>query len=127
MLLIAFAFVLGYGPKEWERRRLAERLEQTELDLRLANLHRQLGMVNFEVQQNNFAGAATHAVLFFEGCRAVANDEKLDDQPRTRLALQTYASTSDTVLGQLGTADPAVKQRLASLYHTMNGVLERKQ
>lgn len=38
-LLIALAFGLGYGPKEWERRKLAAQVGQAELDLRLANLH----------------------------------------------------------------------------------------
>ncbi len=126
VLLLAFAFGLGYGPKEWERRRIAAQLEQTELDLRLANLHRQLGMASFEAQQNNFANAATHARLFFDGCRSVVNDHKFEGQPRTQLALRAYASTSDVVLGQLANADPAVKERLASLFQTMNGVLERR-
>lgn len=119
--LIALAFGLGY-----ERHKLTSTLEQTELDLRLANLHRQLGMAAFEAQQNNFANSAANARLFFDGCRSVINDYKLEDQPRTRLALQTYASNSDITLGQLANADPAVKERLASLFLTMNGLLERR-
>lgn len=125
-LLIALAFGLGYGPKEWERRKLAAQLEQSELDLRLANLHRQLGMAAQEAQRNNFASAATSARLFFDGCRSVVNEYEFKDQPRTRLALQSYASTSDMILGQMANADPAVKERLASLFLTMNGLLERR-
>jgi hypothetical protein len=127
VLLVAFAYGLGYGPKELERRKLAAKMEQTELDLRLANLHRQLGIASFEAQRNNFAVSGTAARAFFDGCRGVVNQYKLEDQPRTRLALQSYASYSDTILGQLANADPAVKERLASLFLTMNGVLERKQ
>lgn len=127
VLLLAFAFGLGYGPKELERRKLASKLEQTELDLRLANLHRQLGVASYEAQRNNFSSAATAARLFFDGCRSVVNDHKFEEQPRTRLALQSYASNSDIILGQLANADPAVKERLASLFLTMNGVLERRQ
>ena len=127
VLLAAFAYGLGYGPKEIERRKLVAKMEQTELDLRLANLHRQLGVASFEAQRNNFAESATAARAFFDGCRSVVNQYKLEDQPRTRLALQSYASYSDTILGQLANADPAVKERLASLFLTMNGVLERKQ
>ena len=126
-LLLGFAFGLGYGPKEIQRRKLAATLEKTEVDLRLANLHRQLGIASFEAQRNNFAVAATAARTFFDGCRSVVNEHNFDDQPRTRLALQSYASNSDTILGQLANADPAVKERLASLFLTMNGVLERKQ
>jgi hypothetical protein len=125
--LIALAFGLGYGPKEFERRKLASTLKQTELDLRLANLHRQLGIASFEAQRNNFDSASTNARVFFDGCRSVVNDYKFEDQPRTRLALQTYASSSDVILGQLANADPAVKERLASLFLTMNGLLERRQ
>lgn len=125
--LIALAFGLGYGPKEFERRKLASTLEQTQVDLRLANLHRQLGMAAFEAQRNNFSNAAANARLFFDGCRGVVNDHKFEDQPRTRLALQTYAANSDIILGQLANADPAVKERLASLFLTMDGLLERRQ
>jgi hypothetical protein len=127
LFLLLFAFGLGYGPKELERRKLAETLHATELDLRLANLHRQLGVASHEAQRNNFASAATAARTFFDGCRAVVNEFDFDDRPRTKLALQVYASTSDTVLGQLANADPAVKEQLASLYLTMNGLLERRQ
>ena len=127
VLLLAFAFGLGYGPKELERRRLAATLERTELDLRLANLHRQLGVASHEAQRNNFATASTAARAFFDGCRSVVHEGDFTEQPRTKLALQAYASTSDTVLGELANADPAVKERLASLYLTMDGVLQRRQ
>jgi hypothetical protein len=127
VLLLAFAFGLGYVPKELERRKLAETLRTTELDLRLADLHRQLGVASHEAQRNNFASAGTAARAFFDGCRAVVNEYTFENQPRTRLALQAYASSSDTVLGELANADPAVKDKLASLYLTMNGLLERRQ
>lgn len=125
--LLLFAFGLGYVPKELERRRLVETIATTELDLRLANLHRQLGVASHEAQQNNFANAATAARAFFDGCRSVTHDYPLTDQPRTRLALEAYAASSDTILGQLANADPTVKAQLASLYLTMNGVLARHQ
>ena len=125
--LLLFAYGLGYVPKELERRRLAETLRTEQLDLRLANLHRQIGVATQEAQRNNFANAASAARAFFDGCRTVLHEYPLEDRPRTRLALQAYATTSDTVLGQLANADPTVKEQLASLYLTMNGVLERRQ
>jgi hypothetical protein len=125
--LLLFAFGLGYVPRELERRRAVETLQTNELDLRLANLHRLLGVASHEAQRNNFASAADAARAFFDGCRTVLNEYPLEDQPRTRNALQAYATSSDTILGQLANADPAVKEQLASLYLTMNGVLERKQ
>ena len=127
MLLLLFAFGIGYIPKELERRRIAETMRTTELDLRLANLHRQIGVASHEAQRNNFANAAAAARVFFEGCRSVVNQYPLEDRPRTRIALQSYASTSDVILGQLANADPSVKEQLSALYLTMNGVLERKQ
>jgi hypothetical protein len=127
LLLLAFAFGLGYVPKELDRRELAAKLQQTELDLRLATLHRQLGVASEEAQRNNFGNAGAAARLFFDGCRAVVNEYPLADQPRTRLALQAYAASSDTILGQLANADPSVKERLSSLFLTMNGLLERRQ
>jgi hypothetical protein len=127
VLLLAFAFGLGYAPQELARRRIAETLQQKELDLRLATLHRHLGVASHEAQRNNFANAASAARLFFDGCRTAVNDPALDAQPRTRLALQAYASSADTILGQIANADPQVREQLASLYLTMNGVLERRQ
>jgi hypothetical protein len=125
--LLLFAFGLGYVPKELERRRLTETMRAADLDLRMANLHRQLGVASHEAQRNNFANAAVAARIFFDGCRTVLNEYPLEDQPRTRNALQAYAASSDMVLGQLANADPGVKERLASMYLTMNGVLERRQ
>jgi hypothetical protein len=127
LLLLLLAFGIGWIPKEIERRRLAATLHDAQLELRLANLHRQLGVTSHEAQRNNFASAASNARVFFDGCRAVVADYPLEDRPRTRLALQSYASTSDTVLGQLANADPAAKESLASLYLTMNGLIERRQ
>ncbi|HYC61721.1 MAG TPA: hypothetical protein VEK79_19360 [Thermoanaerobaculia bacterium] len=126
-LLLALAFGVGFVPKELERRRLVATLEAKDLDLRLANLHRQLGVASHEAQRNNFSSAATAARVFFEGCRTVVNEYPFENQPRTKLALQAYASSSDTILGELANADPVVKERLASLYLTMDGVLERRQ
>lgn len=127
VLLLALAFGLGYVPKELERRRLAETLETTQLDLRLANLQRQLGLASHEAQRNNYAQAATAARLFFDGCRAVSSEYKLENEPRTHLALNAWASQSDLILGDLANGDPAVKEKLASLFLTVNGVLERRQ
>lgn len=126
-LLLALAFGIGFVPKGLERRRLAETLQTRELDLRLANLHRQLGVASHEAQRNNFASASTAARTFFDGCRTVVTEHEFANQPRTKLALQAYASSSDTILGELANADPMVKERLASLYLTMDGLLQRRQ
>ena len=126
LVLVAIAFAAGYIPKELELRRMAATLKTTQLDLRLANLHRQLGVATQEAQRNNFANAATAARVFFDGCRAVADDEAFAEQPRTRTALATYAGYANDILPRLENADPTAKAQLAGLYLAMNGVLERR-
>jgi hypothetical protein len=127
VLLLALAFGIGYVPKELERRRMAAELQTAQLDLRLANLHRHLGMASHEAQRNDYAQAGAAARQFFDDCRAVSNEYKFENEPRTRLALSGWAAQSDVVLGDLANGDPAVKEKLASLFMTVNGVLERRQ
>jgi hypothetical protein len=125
--LIALAFLLGWGPKELEKRRMTETLDETRLELRLATIHRQLGVASHEALRNNYTAAAVAAHRFFDDCRTVEQEFDLESRPRTRLALSAYGQQADTILGELSLGDPVVKERLASLYLTMNGVIERKQ
>ena len=126
-LLLAFAFALGWGPQEMRKRDLAATLRETNLELRLVQLHRQLGVASHEAQRNNFAEASAAARTFFDGCVSTEHEFDLSDRPRTRLALSAYSRQSDLILGELSLGDPVAKQRLASLYLTMNGLIERKQ
>jgi len=126
IILVAIAFLAGYVPKDLEARRLRAELKQAELDLRLANLHRQLGVASHEAQRNNYSVAASSARAFFDGCGAVASSEPFENQPRTRAALAAYAASKDKILGELAVGDPVVKQRLAGLYLAMEGVLQRR-
>ena len=126
LVLVAIAFAAGYIPKELALRRTAATLKTAELDLRLANLHRQLGVAAQEAQRNNFANAATAARVFFDGCRELAQNEAFAEQPRTRTALAVYAGYADTILPRLANADPTVKEQLAGLFFAMDGVLARR-
>lgn len=126
VLMIA-AFLAGYVPKHLEASRSAEALRETQRALRLATLHRQLGLASLEAQRNNYPAAAQAAHAFFDGCRAAAEELDLSDRPRTRLALEAYASSAPEIMTQLNLGNPAMKERLASLYLTMHGVIERKQ
>lgn len=121
------AFGGGFIPNELANRRLSKTLQTATLDLRLANLHRQLGVASHEAQRNNYGVAADAARVFFDGCRSLVNEYDFADQPRTKTALTAYGAQSDMILGQLANADPMAKERLASLYLTMNGVLARRQ
>lgn len=125
--LIALAFLIGYIPNEIGSRRLAQQLRRTELDLRLVNLHRQLGVASHEAQSNNYGVASGIAKSFFEGCRKTVHEFRFENRPRTQIALQGYAQQGDVILGELANGDPLVKERLASMYMTMNGVIDRRQ
>lgn len=127
LLLLVAAFLGGYVPQKIRADRAEETLEATKLDLALADIHRDLGVAAMEAQRNNFANASAAAASFFDGCNRLAQTELPANEPRTRVALAAYAASRDDVSVQLATANPQVAQRLASLYLTMNGVLERRQ
>src|SRR5436190_1160060 len=102
------------------------RLHSNELELRLANLHRRLGVAAGEAQRNNYASASAAAREFFDGCGAVVTSDAFASQPRTRIAFSSYAAQRDEIMSQLASADPQVKERLASMFLTMDGVLARR-
>jgi hypothetical protein len=126
LILLAIAFAAGYVPQWLEARRLRSTLTTTSMELRLATLHRDLGLASHEVQRNNFASASEAASRFFEDCAKLANTEPFVDDDRTRVALMGYASQRDEVMSLLAAGDPAVRDRLSALYLTMNGVLSRR-
>ncbi|HYR27488.1 MAG TPA: hypothetical protein VEU30_03435 [Thermoanaerobaculia bacterium] len=126
-LLLGAAFAAGYVPQKQRAEQLDETLEVTKLDLALATAHRDLGVAALESQRSNYANAAIAATRFFDSCARLATHPGLANQPRTRLALGAYATQRDQIAVQLGTADPSVAQRLASLYFTMDGVLARRE
>jgi hypothetical protein len=126
VLLVVLAFLAGFVPQQIESRQLARELAARELDLELANLHRQLGVATLAALRDDFDGAAAAARLFFDGCRKAVYTYDWSAEPRTRIALGAYGGQGDAILVQLAMRDPAVRERLASLYSTMNGVLERR-
>ena len=127
VLLLIVVFVAGYVPQNMEKRRLARDLETAEVDLTLANLHRQLGLAALAAQRDDFQTATVAARSFFEGCRETVYTRDFTGEPRTRVALGSYGAQGDAILLQLAAGDPAVKARLMSLYETMNGVLARRK
>lgn len=120
------AFLAGFLPPWIEARGLRQRLTANELDLRLANLHRQLGVASHEAQRNNYASAREAARVFFDDCAKVANTEPFASDERTRVALLGYAAQRDEIMGLLATGTPLARERLAGLYLTMDGVLARR-
>lgn len=126
LFLLAAAFAGGYVPQWMQARALRAEMKTTELQYRLANAHRRLGVASHEAQRNNYASAAEAARQFFDECAALAQTESFAEEPRTRVALVSYAQQRDVVMAMLSAADPAVKEQLANLYLTMDGVLARR-
>jgi len=127
IVLIAIAFLAGYVPCTLRARETQATLQSTQIDLQLANLHRRLGVASHEAQRNNYANAAAAAREFFDGCGALARSEAFDNQPRTRISLTAFANSRDEIMTKLAMADPQSKERLSSMYLTMDGVLARRQ
>jgi len=127
IVLLVAAFLGGYIPQALELRRASASLQRTELDLQLAGLHRRLGVASHEAQRNNFANASAAAREFFDGCAALAQTELLAKEPRTMIAITSYAGQRDEIMTALAVADPRMKERLASMYLVMDGVLQRRQ
>ena len=127
LVLVAIAFLVAYIPCTLRARETRATLQSTQVDLQLANLHRRLGVASHEAQRNNYANAAAAAREFFDGCGALARSEAFDNQPRTRIALTAFANSRDEIMTKLAMADPQSKERLSSMYLTMDGVLARRQ
>ena len=126
VFLLAVAFLGGFVPKWMEVRTLRTTLATTETQLKLANLHRLLGVASHEAQRNNYGSAGEAAGRFFSECAELATSESFAEEPRTLVALQSYAGQRDQVMALLAAGDPSVRERLLSMYLTMNGVLARR-
>src|ERR1700754_3505987 len=75
LVLLAFAFLGGFIPQWLEVRTLRTQLEQTNLQLRLANAHRMLGVASQEAQRNNYASAAEASARFFDDVATLSRAE----------------------------------------------------
>ena len=122
----AAAFLIGFLPQSIQNRSLRESLNATELELRLANVHRRLGVAGLAARQGDFPAAEAAARTFFDESAKLANTHPFTEDARTRVALLGYASQRDAIMGLIAAGDPGAAERLAGLYITMDGVLERR-
>lgn len=127
VFLIAVAFAGGFIPKWLEARELRAQLEHTDLQLRLTNAHRMLGVASQEAQRSNYANAAQAAARFFDECATLARMDAFEKEQRTRVALLSYTAQRDEIMALLSAGDPAARERLAGLFLTMDGVLARRE
>jgi len=126
VVLLAIAFAGGFVPRWLEARSLRAELERTDLQLRLANAHRLLGLASQEAQRSNYASAAQAAARFFDEAATLARAGAFENEQRTRVALLSYTAQRDEIMALLSAGDPAARDRLAGLFLTMNGVLARR-
>lgn len=124
-LLLGAAFLAGWLPARLELRRTNERLRQVELELRIAGVQRRLGIAAAEARRNNFGLAATEAGRFFDETQRLLAQEGFAEQPRMRVALQSYGEQRDGIMSGLATNDMATAQRLSDLYLAFDGVVQR--
>ncbi len=127
VFLLAAAFLGGFIPQWLEVRTLRDELAMTELEYRLADAHRTLGVASHEAMRSNYANAAQSAAQFFDQCSTLARSESFAKEPRTRIALQSYVQQRDELMAMLSAGDPASRERLAGMFLTMQGVLERRE
>lgn len=127
LFLLVAAFLGGFVPQWMEARTLRATLETTDLQLSLANTHRMLAVASHEAQRDNFASAGNAAAQFFDHCATLARSDVFANEPRTRVALLSYTAQRDEVMALLSAGDPASRERLAAMFLTMEGVLERRE
>lgn len=127
LFLLAAAFLGGFIPQWLEVRSLRAQLERTDLRLRLADAHRALGVASQEAQRSNYASAAEAASRFFDVTATLARTDAFEEEQRTRVALLSYTAQRDEIMALLSAGDPAARERLAGLFLTMDGVLQRRE
>jgi len=127
VFLLAAAFLGGFVPQWIKVRNLRTEVQTMDLQLRLANAHRLLGVASEEAQRSNYASSAQAAAQFFDQCATLARTETFEKEPRTRVALLSYTAQRDQVMALLSAADPAVREKLMGMFLTMDGVLARRE
>src|ERR1051325_8420953 len=75
--------------------------------------------------KNSRAAAAALAKLF--RCASSAATPRRRGRSASRNAIASYVAQRDEIMNQLATADPQVRERLASMYLVMDGVLARRE
>lgn len=124
-LLLAAVFFAGWLPTTLELRKTNARLRELEVELRLSNAQRRLGVAAAEARRNNFGLAATEAARFFDETQRLLGDEAFDKRPRLRTGLNAYVQQRDAIMTGLSTNDPATAQLLTDLYLAFEGVRQR--
>ncbi|HEX9986423.1 MAG TPA: hypothetical protein VGF69_24405 [Thermoanaerobaculia bacterium] len=126
LLLCALAFGIGYVPQRWALRQTRNELTLTKDDAALTDLHRRLGVAALAAQRLDSSSATVAASQFFDGLRAYLTTHNLPDEPRTRIALESYLGERDAIVAALAQGNPNAATRLGDLYLTMDQVLRRR-
>ena len=142
LVLLALAFLAGYGPMYLKNLALQDELTQSrsryESDLaglesdakareatfgrrlRLASLHRSLGLMLIQLEAQNFQTAREQSTKFFDALADVVFEAR-DEDLSTRL--KNISAWRDEVTAGLASMDPAAVEKVRMLYVELADVL----
>ena len=142
LVLLALAFVAGYGPMYLRTLTLQDELAQSrsryesdlaglesnakarettfERRLRLASLHRSLGLMLIQLEEQNFQTAREQSTTFFDALADVVFEAR-DENLSTRL--KNISASRDEVTAGLASMDPAAVEKVRMLYVELADVL----
>jgi hypothetical protein len=123
IVVVAFiAFLLGLIPPsvrvvQLNRELAAEREKsgQAQARIEIAQTRELAAITYIEASRNNFGIAAQHASRLFERLSSTAQTGAAALRPAANAAL----ARRDELMGMLATADPAARQHLQDLAHTL--------
>lgn len=122
-LVLVGVFLIGFLPERAKARRAWKENSRLELELGLARLQGQLGMISYEANRNNFANAAAHSTNFFNALKKVLPDPLLSQEAKRKSDLEAILARRDEITADLARADPAVKDELADMYVQLSGAV----
>jgi hypothetical protein len=114
------SFLTGYVPLFLENQRLTgqvnesqNRLAEVQERLQIATLHNDLGVIFFEVAQDNFGNAREHSTRFFNHLQQATSTVR---DPRLQQALTAILNRRDAITSDLVALSPEAVTKLRSLY-----------
>ncbi len=127
LIVLAAVFVVGFLPEHLKARQAREENSRLRLELDLARLRGELGMMSYEANRNNFGNASKLSSDFFNGLRGGLASPLLAGDAGRRAKIEAIAARRDEVTADLARADPAVKEKIAQMYAELSGALAQNE
>lgn len=124
---VLVGFLLGFGPMymrlqqaeksgEVTQSRLEAEVKVLGSQLKMSQLHSQLGMLLMEVEQKNFGTAKQQSTEFFNRLEDVATEQHANEVGQM---LEGIIQSRDEITAGLATADGEVESTLRNLYEEL--------